>query len=97
MGHDGVASGIDFRRLTGCQRDFQDRGVTEAMFSIFSKTVLKNNFQKHEPNTPNSSSIFYIILTKYVHYYFILSMYYKSSVLAHILTSPRFALNTFSH
>ena len=31
MGHDGVASiyptPTDFRRLTGCQRDRQDRGV----------------------------------------------------------------------
>ena len=32
MGHDDVASGhsisTGFRRLTGCQRDPQDRGVT---------------------------------------------------------------------
>ena len=32
MGHDGVASGyltlIGFGRLTGCQRDPRDRGVT---------------------------------------------------------------------
>ena len=32
MGHDGVASGYptptDFLRLTGCQRDPRDRGVT---------------------------------------------------------------------
>ena len=32
MGHDGVASGyptpIGFHRLTGCQRDPHDRGVT---------------------------------------------------------------------
>ena len=28
MGHDGVASGTDSRRLTGCQRDPWDRGVT---------------------------------------------------------------------
>ena len=32
MGHDGVALGystpIDFHRLTGCQRDPRDRGVT---------------------------------------------------------------------
>ena len=32
MGHDGVASGnptlIGFRRLTSCQRDPRDRGVT---------------------------------------------------------------------
>ena len=32
MGHDGVASGYPaptgFRRLTGCQRDARDRGVT---------------------------------------------------------------------
>ena len=32
MGHDGVALGysttIGFRRLTGCQRDPRDRGVT---------------------------------------------------------------------
>ena len=32
MGHDGVASGYltptDFRRLTGCQRNPQDKGVT---------------------------------------------------------------------
>ena len=32
MGHDGVASGYltltGFRRLTGCQRDPRDKGVT---------------------------------------------------------------------
>ena len=32
MGHDGVASGYPtptgFRKLTGCQRDPRDRGVT---------------------------------------------------------------------
>ena len=36
MGHDGVASGyltpIDFRRLTGCQRDPRDRGVIKFFY-----------------------------------------------------------------
>ena len=38
MGHDGVASGyptsIGFRKLTGCQRDPRDRGVTAWYQSI---------------------------------------------------------------
>ena len=38
MGHDGVALGyltpIGFRRLTGCQRDPRDRGVTAWYQSI---------------------------------------------------------------
>ena len=37
MGHDDVASGYltstGFRRLTGCQRDPQDRGVTQLEIS----------------------------------------------------------------
>ena len=37
MGHDGVASGYPtptgFRRLTGCQQDPRDRGVT-SLYSI---------------------------------------------------------------
>ena len=38
MGHDGVASGYptptNFRRLTGCQRDPRDKGVTALYQSI---------------------------------------------------------------
>ena len=48
MGHDGVASGYPtptgFRKLTGCQRDPQNRGVT--LWDCFEhlQTVLRIGF-----------------------------------------------------